>query len=170
MTEQKTPALPSQCQKGVPLRRPLTSDFPSGSEYLPMRQMPFGFADLRGRKIREIVLQIAGQEVINIMFAGIHPGLKRGPRDRRNRGEGRSQRTKGAVVAQLGQIRKFALVHETAGQYRIHAVEAHDDHPLYLRLAVGLAPPEHSQQLANGPGHKRVKGIKEGDKDGPERR
>ena len=25
MTEQKTPALPSQCQKGVPLRRPLTS-------------------------------------------------------------------------------------------------------------------------------------------------
>ena len=36
MTEQKTPALPSQCQNGVPLRSPLTSDLPSGSEYLPI--------------------------------------------------------------------------------------------------------------------------------------
>ena len=36
MTEQKTPALPSQCQKGVPLRSPLTSDLPRGSEYLPI--------------------------------------------------------------------------------------------------------------------------------------
>ena len=42
MTEQKTPALPSQCQKGVPLRSPLTSDLPSGSEYLPIFRCRLG--------------------------------------------------------------------------------------------------------------------------------
>src|SRR5216683_8434969 len=42
ITEQKTPAFPSQCQKGVPFRKPLISAFPSGNEYLPMRRWRLG--------------------------------------------------------------------------------------------------------------------------------
>ena len=42
ITEQNTPALPSQCQKGVPRRIPLISGFPSGKEYLPIRSRRFG--------------------------------------------------------------------------------------------------------------------------------
>src|SRR5213076_1533719 len=36
MTELKMPALPSQCQKGVPLRMFLTSVLPQGIEYFPI--------------------------------------------------------------------------------------------------------------------------------------
>src|SRR5580765_1306114 len=42
MTELKMPALPSQCQKGVPLRMALISVLPNGIEYLPILICRFG--------------------------------------------------------------------------------------------------------------------------------
>src|SRR5882757_793356 len=42
ITEQKTPALPSQCQKGVPFRRPLISGLPRGREYFPIFKCRLG--------------------------------------------------------------------------------------------------------------------------------
>ena len=42
MTEQKTPAFPSQCQKGVPFLKPLISALQSGIEYLPIRRRRLG--------------------------------------------------------------------------------------------------------------------------------
>ena len=41
-TEQKMPASPSQCQKGVPRRMPLILGPPSGMVYLPIFQVRFG--------------------------------------------------------------------------------------------------------------------------------
>src|ERR1700676_5245535 len=42
ITELKIPALPSQCQNGVPLRMALISVFPNGMEYLPIFKWRFG--------------------------------------------------------------------------------------------------------------------------------
>src|ERR1035438_5472689 len=42
ITELKIPALPSQCQKGVPLRMALISVLPNGMEYLPILMWRFG--------------------------------------------------------------------------------------------------------------------------------
>src|SRR6266496_2297933 len=42
ITELKIPALPSQCQNGVPLRMPLISVLPNGMEYLPIFKCRFG--------------------------------------------------------------------------------------------------------------------------------
>jgi len=67
-----------------------------------------------------------------------------------------------SAVAEFGKVRQFSLVHEAIRQHRVHAVEAHDHDSSYLRLAIGLAAAKLPQQLANGPGDQRVKGIKEG--------
>src|SRR5262249_27222548 len=42
ITEQKIPALPSQCQKGVPWRMPLIRGLPSGRVYLPNFRVRLG--------------------------------------------------------------------------------------------------------------------------------
>src|SRR5882672_10357462 len=42
ITEENTPASPSRCQNGVPLRMPLISALPSGNEYFPIRRCFFG--------------------------------------------------------------------------------------------------------------------------------
>ena len=144
--------------------------FAQRQRVLANAQMALGFADLRRGKKRKIVLQIAGQEIINIVFAGVDSGLKRGPRDRRNRGKCGSQRTKSSAVAKLGEVRQSSFVHEAIGEFGVHAVEPHNHHAFHLGLGVSFAAPEQSQELADGPGHQRVEGIKEGDEDGPERR
>ena len=42
ITEQKIPAFPSQCQKGVPRRMPLICGLPSGIVYLPIFMLRLG--------------------------------------------------------------------------------------------------------------------------------
>ena len=42
MIEEKIPALPSQCQNGVPFRMPLICALPSGMVYFPIFQLRFG--------------------------------------------------------------------------------------------------------------------------------
>src|ERR1700756_2603535 len=42
MTELKMPALPSQCQNGVPLRIALISVLPNGMEYFPIFNLRLG--------------------------------------------------------------------------------------------------------------------------------
>src|SRR6478735_8460561 len=156
----------------VPERRPFAQTFYVGfaewQRILANLQMAFGLADLCGRKIRKIVFQIAGQEIINIVLPRINAGLKRGPCHWRNRRKCGPERTKGAAVAQLGQVGQLAFTHEASRQLGIHAIEPHDHNSFYLRLAVGFAPSKHSQELSYGPGDQRVEGVEKSNKNGPE--
>src|SRR5258708_31126951 len=42
ITDEKIPALPNQCQNGVPRRMPLIRGLPSGMVYLPIFKVRFG--------------------------------------------------------------------------------------------------------------------------------
>ena len=69
MTELKIPALPSQCQNGVPLRIAFDLGLAERNGIFADLDMTFRPLDFRRRKKRQIVLQIARQKIVDVVLA-----------------------------------------------------------------------------------------------------
>src|SRR3990172_6840790 len=132
-------------------------------------QVPARAADLGGGKIREVAARVAGQEIVDVVLAGIDPGEKRRPGDRGDRRKSRLQRPESAGVAEPGQVGHLAFVHELCGQLRVHAVKADDDDALHPRPAVGLPPADGAVGLGRGPSQEREQTRKKSQKQSQER-
>src|SRR5215469_8841238 len=111
--------------------------FPQRERILANAQMPLRARDFSRREKWQITPQVATEKVVDVVLAGIHSGLKRGPGYRRNRGKCCCEAAESSHAAELGKMRQLAFVHEAAGQFRIHSVETHDDDSLHLRFALG---------------------------------
>src|SRR5262249_31071252 len=76
----------------------------------------------RGQK-RKIILLVAREKIIDIVFARIHAGHERGPCHRRNRRVSRAQLTKRSLLLEGCQIRQLTLRNEPLRKLGIHAIK-----------------------------------------------
>ena len=118
-------------------------------------EYPAGSANIRRAEFGGIRLFIAGQEVVDVVFAGIDAGLERGPRHRRHRRDRRGQRLERPLFSKLVQGRQFALIHELFGQLGVHAVQTQNDASLDAGFGKGAAIANRPDQVANRPGEHR---------------
>ena len=86
---------------------------------------------LGGREFRRIGAKIAIQEVEDIVFGRIHARGKRGPRDRRQGGEGGAQPRVSAHFFQAREIGQFSFSHQAFGHSGIESIEAQQDGLFY---------------------------------------
>ena len=89
-------------------------------------------------RIRQVGLEVALEEVVDVVLARIHAGGEAGPGHGRFRGLRRLQLRERALLGQPLEVRELAFVHPLAGQRRVHAVEAEHEHAL-LGAPHGLA-------------------------------
>src|SRR6266851_6118200 len=106
-------ALAAQFGVGTVERNPIPADRPEfpGAPYL------------RGRKLGQIGLQIAVEEVEDVMPRGAHARRESGPGNWRERGEGSAQAAEAAQLHQAGEIRQLAGSHELFRDARIESIQ-----------------------------------------------
>ena len=83
--------------------------------------------EARGGELGEAGAQVAGEEVVDTVLAGVDAGAEGRPGDRRHGRTTAAERGEGAVGAERGERGQPAGVHQARGAARIHAVEADDD-------------------------------------------
>src|SRR5579872_1423838 len=95
--------------------------------------------NLRRGKVGQIVAEIAGKKIVDVVLAGVYAGHERRPRHRRNRRECGLQFAECSSLTQLREIRQLAFGNESFRQFWIHPVEAKNDSALDLCFPVSLS-------------------------------
>src|SRR6266566_2336905 len=108
-------------------------------------------ADFCRGEEREIVVLIAGKEIVDIVLAGIDPGHKGGPGYWRDCGKSRTQLAECSLLLQFCKVRQLAFADESLCQLRIHPIESQDYGAFYLGFAICLSPAQCSDQVSERP-------------------
>ena len=81
-------------------------------------------------EVGHVGLQVADEEVEDVVLAGVAAGGERRPRRRRFGRRGRLQPVEAALAGELLEVRQLAFAHPLLDEARVHPVEAEDDHLL----------------------------------------
>ena len=90
---------------------------------------------LRRRKKRKIVVLIARQKIIDIVFSRVHASHERGPGYRRDGWKCGAQLAESSLLLQLREIWQHAFADEPLGEFWVHTVKSQNHRPLNLCLA-----------------------------------
>ena len=184
-------SLPSNCSGGNVIgTRRIVQPTPALAEDLPERlalaaqfegrrrerdaptanaQHPLGLAHARRGELRQVRLQIAIEEVEDIVLGRADSGGERGPGDRRERREGGAQPAIAALRGELREIWQLALGHEALGELGIKSVESEEDGLLDAGFGIALPAPHQTPEHTEGPEQKRKDAEKEARHQGQER-
>ena len=108
-------------------------------------------------EVGEVGLEVADQEVVDVVLARVDAGGEARPGRGRLGGLGRAQHRERALVRERLQVRQLALVHPLPREGRVHPVEADHEDPL-LGAAQRLPPGRPSaveQESVGGRGRSR---------------
>ncbi len=152
-------AFPQQPHAGLP-QRPLILAQADGPPRRP---------DLDRAQFRMVAVPVGREEIENIVLARIHPRLKRGPGDGRNRRDGGGQRLEAAALGQGRHVRQLAFGQELLREPIVQAVQPQDHEA--LDAAAGQCPPaaDGPHDPADGPGKQHQNRGKDGGQEGKKR-
>src|SRR6266513_1118580 len=111
--------------------------------YAPLRSLY-----LSRRKKRKIVVLIARQKIIDIVFSRVHASHERGPGYRRDGWKCGAQLAESSLLLQLREIWQHAFGDEAFGEFGVHTVESQNHRSLDLGFTRGLSATEQPQQMA----------------------
>ena len=110
-----------------------------GDAVLAQAEGPPGRADLHRTELGLIGLEVRREEIVDVVLAGIRPGLEGRPRHRRDRRQRGQQRLEASLLAQRIEVGQLALRQHALGEGVIQSVQPQNDDPLETRPAPALA-------------------------------
>ena len=152
-TVEGIPFSPRMAQNGRLLRRNSRLGGTGNAQPVPISAREGRRRHARRKAVAEYRLQVAVEEIENVVFGRIDSRCKCGPCHRRQRGKRGAQPPVPAGGKELGEIRQLALGHELFGQARIQTVQTEEDD--FLDRACRNARPRQSARQATRSGHVR---------------